>query len=98
MIFYGKGYVWDGSRVVPFVDGKLKTDNPVLIEKMKKSGYRSDDDGRETVEGDAKGQEAETELEEKTWIELKDTAKEKGIAGYSRMKKADLIDALKEGE
>ena len=97
MIFYGKGYVWDGSRVVPFVDGKLKTDNPVLIEKLKKAGYRSDDNGQ-TEQRNTEGQEAEAELEEKTWIELKDAAKEKGIAGYSRMKKADLIDALKEGE
>ena len=34
-------------------------------------------------------------LESKTVAELKELAKEKGIEGYTTMKKADLLNALK---
>ncbi len=39
--------------------------------------------------------EADTDLSKKTVAELKEMAKEKGISGYTTMKKAELLDALK---
>ena len=39
--------------------------------------------------------EAKVDLTTKTVAELKEMAKEKGIEGYSKLKKAELIDALK---
>lgn len=39
--------------------------------------------------------EEETDLAKKTVVELKELAKQKGIEGYTTMKKAELIDALK---
>ena len=48
---------------------------------------------------DTQGPEAEEKLagvEEKTFPELRKEAKEKGIEGYMKMTKAQLIEALKE--
>ena len=60
------------------------------------------------VKAETKKEEVKTDVKEKaskkedskdfskmTVAELKAVAKEKGIAGYTTMKKADLIDALK---
>ncbi|MFP4286424.1 MAG: Rho termination factor N-terminal domain-containing protein [Candidatus Izemoplasmataceae bacterium] len=35
------------------------------------------------------------DLEEKTVVELRELAKEKGLTGYSKLKKAELIEALR---
>ncbi len=42
-----------------------------------------------------KEEKAEENLEKKTVTELRNMAKEKGVKGYSTMKKAELLDALK---
>lgn len=40
----------------------------------------------------------EKSIEEMTVEELKDVAKERGLEGYSKLKREDLIDLLTEGE
>lgn len=50
---------------------------------------------REAVKQEATN-EAKT-LEDMTYNELKILAKERGIEGYNKMKKQDLIETLKEG-
>lgn len=60
--------------------------------------------GRETQEVNSEGYEVEEEqtqeeekeqnLEQKTVTELREIAQSKGITGYTRMKKEELINAL----
>ncbi len=55
---------------------------------------------REQAKREAVKQEAANEtkaLEDLTYDELKALAKEKGIQGYHKMKKQELLKALKEG-
>jgi small subunit ribosomal protein S2 len=49
----------------------------------------------EVKEKPVKEEKVSEDLESKTLVELKQLAKEKGLKGYSSMKKADLISALK---
>jgi hypothetical protein len=55
---------------------------------------------REQAKREAVKQEATNEaktLEDMTYNELKALAKEKGIQGYHKMKKQELLEVLKEG-
>lgn len=53
---------------------------------------------REHVLSHNKAAIEEKPIEEMTVDELKELAKEKGIEGYSKLKKEELIDLLVEGE
>ena len=76
-----------------------------LAEHWRKKRRERELNGRKTQEVNSEGYEAETEqaqeeekeqnLEQKTVTELREIAKEKEIAGYSSMTKAELIKALK---
>ena len=89
----GNESVWDGQKIVPFVNGVLETDNPDFIARLEKMGYKGDEDG-EAVKGNPEGQAAK---KEQTFAELRAEAKGK-IQGYGKMTKLELIEALKEGE
>jgi len=65
------------------LNGEVKVEAKKEVKETKK----------ETVKKEAKVET--TDLSKMTVAELKEMAKEKGIAGYTTMKKAELLDALK---
>ena len=100
MKFYSESknlIVWEPRQKtgLRFNNGEYETDKKVEIARLKELGYRSDDDGWKTVEGDEGGQEVEEEPK-KTVVQLREEAKAKGIV-IGRKNRAELIAALKEG-
>ena len=85
MKFYGKGIIWDAENdciLCRFKDGEFETEDKRVIFKLAELGFKYE------------GELPEIPLEELKVSVLKDMAKEKGIEGYSNMKKDELIDAL----
>jgi len=96
MKFYGNGSVWDKERnkaLCRFQDGEYETDDERTVNLLIKGGYKHD--GRETEPRHEERQETE---KEPTFPELRKQAKEAGIEGYGKMKKQELIEALREGD
>lgn len=96
MKFYGRGVVWDrerGKTLCRFKAGEYETDDARTIDLLIKGGYKHD--GRET---EPRHEERQETKEEPTFPELRKQAKEAGIEGYGKMKKAELIEALREGD
>ena len=103
MLFYSNmeanEYVMHEGKTIAFVDGKYETTDKKEISTLVKAGYRSDGDGK-TEQGDTEGQETQKEqkeaeaLSEVKFDELRKMASEKGIKGYGKMKREELIEAL----
>ncbi|MDP5104932.1 50S ribosomal protein L21 [uncultured Polaribacter sp.] len=65
----------------------------ILIESIAATGATKSAKKEETLKTDVK-EEATTDYNSMTVAELKDAAKDQGIAGYTSLKKAELIEAL----
>ena len=68
----------------------------IVIEGITATGAKKAAPKKETKKADAPKAEAQVaqDLNEMTVAELREMAKEKGVSGYSSMKKAELIEAL----
>lgn len=77
---------------VPFTNGVGFSSNPYLLDWFKEHGYKVEDDIAEAKS------EANTDISQLSYEELKTLAKDKGVDGYHKMKKEELVDALKDSE
>lgn len=85
------------SAGVSFSNGVGVTEDKWLVQWFKYKGYKVVEDEPEgIIEADGEEPMATDEkLEEMTVAELKEKAKEKNIPNYAKMKKDELIKALK---
>ena len=79
--------VWNGSKMLTFEGGVYETDDPREIELLKNAGYRHDEATPPAEE--------QKSLDIMSYNELKDAAKVAGIKDYNKMKREQLIEALK---
>lgn len=111
MIFYGSGIIWDAEKdciLCKFKDGKFETEDRRIISILKGLDleFEGEEPNGETDFIQDINEAHELAIKEDYVIylnskkvgELKDIAKEKGLEGYSNMKKEELIEVLKELE
>lgn len=79
---------------VPFVKGEAITEDTWAVSWFESKGYKVE----EINEQEEELKEPNDDLQSLKVDDLKKMAKEKGIEGYSDMKKEELIKALKGGE
>ena len=99
----------NNQRLCKFKNGEFETDDERVATILHNLGYRSESNGWKTFERDAEGpapeEEPETNQPEEKAIraadleplnikELRDLAKGRGLTGYYRLSKAELIDTL----
>ena len=77
---------------VPFTNGVGFSSNSYLLDWFKEHAYKVEDDIAEAKS------EANTDISQLSYEELKTLAKDKGVDGYHKMKKEELLDALKDSE
>ena len=102
MKFYGNGAVWDASRskiLCRFVKGEYETDSKDEINKLSKMGFKHDEIEEvieEVIEKEAIEEIEEVSLENLSYKDLKNLAKEKNVPNYHKLGKNKLIKQLTE--
>ena len=93
----GNRSVWDGSKLIPFIDGVIETTDPAVIELLRRCGYREGEANGQAQQGNTKRQTAEKEQTDWSGYTKNELVKElvkRGIDFNKRQNKDELIKLL----